>query len=469
MRLIALWKNWEGRAADGKFPLQKWLGGSDHSAVFLTEFSNDPKNAVAPSTSQRAAIKLVAAESGASRQLARWEQAAKLSDAHLLRLFKWGQCEIDGTGVAYVVMEYAEENLAEIVPVRALSDGEAREMLRPATEALVSLHKQGLVHGHIKPSNVMAVDNQLKLSSDGISRTGEQVPNFSVYDAPEIASTGFTSSADMWSLGRTLLTVLTQGEPKPRNDSNDQIHVPAAISEPIRSIVQNCLLIDPAKRSTANDVLLRLSGSRPVKQEVVRSEQTQPAQTVQSKRIENANSAITARGVKPSESPRSDSSKWWIILPVVIAALVIAMWIARAFTKSSGTDAENHSTVSQVANSDAGSTSGSSDNTSSQHGTIPGGVLQKVMPDVSHNALHTVRGRLKVGVQVSVDSAGNVSGAKLVAAGPSQYFAGHALAAARQWKFTPAQVNGQPAASEWMLRFQFERGGSEVSPTETKP
>jgi hypothetical protein len=30
------WKKWEGRV-DGKFPLGHWLGGSEHSAVFLTE------------------------------------------------------------------------------------------------------------------------------------------------------------------------------------------------------------------------------------------------------------------------------------------------------------------------------------------------------------------------------------------------------------------------------------------------
>ena len=33
------WKSWEGRTVDGKFPLRQYLGGSDHSAVFLTELS----------------------------------------------------------------------------------------------------------------------------------------------------------------------------------------------------------------------------------------------------------------------------------------------------------------------------------------------------------------------------------------------------------------------------------------------
>jgi hypothetical protein len=41
--------------------------------------------------------------------------------------------------------------------------------------------------------------------------------------------------------------------------------------------------------------------------------------------------------------------------------------------------------------------------------------------------------------------------------------------AARSWKFTPPQINGQPASSQWLLRFQFGRTSTQVSPTETKP
>ncbi len=49
------WKKWEGRV-DGKFPLRHWLGGSEHSAVFLTE---RPGHA-----DQKVAIKLIAADAG---------------------------------------------------------------------------------------------------------------------------------------------------------------------------------------------------------------------------------------------------------------------------------------------------------------------------------------------------------------------------------------------------------------------
>ena len=65
------WKQWEGQVVNGSFPLRQYLGGSDHSAVFLTERrGRDP---------QKAAIKLIAVDpANTAVQLARWEFAAKL-------------------------------------------------------------------------------------------------------------------------------------------------------------------------------------------------------------------------------------------------------------------------------------------------------------------------------------------------------------------------------------------------------
>ena len=51
------WRAWEGRVVGGKFPLRTWLGGSDHSAIFLTEQQEKP--------SRKAAIKLIPADAEA--------------------------------------------------------------------------------------------------------------------------------------------------------------------------------------------------------------------------------------------------------------------------------------------------------------------------------------------------------------------------------------------------------------------
>ena len=207
-----LWEKWEGRIIDGKFPLRQWLGGCEHSSVFLTERGAEQ--------SQKAAIKLIPAEDlDEDAQLSRWADAAKLYHPHLIRLFERGRCEIDGTRFLYVVTEYAEEDLAQILPLRALSAEEVSEMLPPIAEAMAFLHQAGFAHTRIKPSNVMAVENQVKISADGLRRNGEHgdASETSAYAAPEMATTGASPAADVWSLGVLLVAVLTQREPKSGN------------------------------------------------------------------------------------------------------------------------------------------------------------------------------------------------------------------------------------------------------------
>ena len=81
------WKRWEGQVVNGEFHLRRYVGGSDHSAVFVTERS---------AQQQKAAIKLVPADpQNADLQLSRWERAGKLSHPNLLRLFQAGRCELE--------------------------------------------------------------------------------------------------------------------------------------------------------------------------------------------------------------------------------------------------------------------------------------------------------------------------------------------------------------------------------------
>ena len=63
------WKKWEGQVVNGEFRLRQYLGGSDRSAVFLTDRGErDP---------QRLAIKLTRANGdNPELQLSWWELAA---------------------------------------------------------------------------------------------------------------------------------------------------------------------------------------------------------------------------------------------------------------------------------------------------------------------------------------------------------------------------------------------------------
>src|SRR5882757_8146001 len=93
------WKQWEGQVVSGKFPLLRYLGGSEYSAVFLTEFNQSERP-------QRAAIKLIPAGGETDElQLSRWRAAVALSHPHLISTFDEGRCEVAGVALLYVVME----------------------------------------------------------------------------------------------------------------------------------------------------------------------------------------------------------------------------------------------------------------------------------------------------------------------------------------------------------------------------
>ena len=102
-------------------------------------------------------------------------------------------------------------------------------------------------------------------------------------------------------------------------------------------------------------------------------------------------------------------------------------------------------------------------------GAAKGAVAQRVMPDVARSASRTIRGTLNVSVRVDVSPGGEVQNASFDSAGPSKYFARVAMEAARRWKFTPAQANGQPVPSVWTLHFAFTRENTHVTPVQTSP
>jgi TonB family protein len=436
---IELWKNWEGKLVDGTFPLRKWLGGSDHSAVFVTE-----RTARAP---QKTAIKLIPAESpSSSAQLARWTDAARLAHPHLIQLFEHGRTEIDGTPIFYVITELADENLAEVIPVRSLSSDEVIAVLRPAAEALQFLHNAGFVHGRIKPSNILAVGEQLKLSADSIRKVNEPEASLATraYAAPEAGSVGFTPASDVWSLGLTLLTVSRQAEPKVGTGSARQVSIPQTLPQPVRGIIEHCVQTEPSKRPSASDILNQISGQR----------------------SQSDRDAVTSR-THPSKA--KNESRISTLVPIGLVALLLLTWIGSRVFGHHSTPAPAVGIQTTQPDTKAEPAAPPATQAPPRTGLVRGTVRKQVSPDVSRSALHTITGRLKVVVRASVDAFGNVTTVKLTSPGPSAYFSTRAVAAARQWKFNPPLVNGQAAASEWLLRFQFTRSSAQVVPSEIKP
>src|ERR1700719_3863614 len=264
------WKQWEGQVVDGKFPLSRYLGGSEHSAVFLTERGAPP---------QKAAIKFIQVdEPDAELQLFRWKHAATLSHPHLPRIFESGRCRLGDFDLLYVLMEYAEENLSQFLPQRPLTPAEARDVLTPALQALAFLHGECLVHAHVRPSNILAIEDQLKLSSDGICSAAEHSEQSllpaaepqqgvsaasprqaSPYDPPEIAKGIISPAGDIWSLGLTLVEALTQHLPESAGSVPQDPLVPDTLPAVYQDIARHCLHRDPQRRWTVVEIGVRLN------------------------------------------------------------------------------------------------------------------------------------------------------------------------------------------------------------------
>src|SRR6202158_1300370 len=254
------WKRWEGRTVDGRFPLQSYLGSSDHSAVFLTVTQPSGDD------SEKAAIKLIPAGAvDANHQFLRWKAASELSHPNLIRIFEAGRGELDGTDLLYIVLEYAAENLSQILRERALTAEETRGMLAPVLRALQFVHDKGFVHGHIQPSNILAVGDEVKLSRDALSMAGERNSGAratSAYDPPEAATGAISTAADPWQLGMTLIEVLTQRLTAWDLAGMSAPQGPAAVPEPFREIAGHFLQVDTGKRWTVGEILHRVEADR---------------------------------------------------------------------------------------------------------------------------------------------------------------------------------------------------------------
>ena len=434
--------SWVGNVVEGKFPLQQWLGGSAHSAVFLTQRH-----------SQKTAIKLIPATGDeAEHYLARWRAAAQLSHPHLLRIFDSGRCKIDGTPLVYVVMEYADEDLAQIFPQRVLTPAEVSELLPPLLDALTYLRGKGFVHSRVKPSNVLAVTDELKLSADQILSAAEtnSTRRRDVYDAPETAAGIFSPAGDVWSVGVTLVAMLTQNESFADDNSQRDPDLPGAIPEPFRGIARECLHLDPRRRCSLAEIKARLQPpgrSVPAPPPVVGSPKT-------------------------LASPYRTT--WRILIPIAGLLLLIfgLRWLrkpASPIASAQPSNGKSEAVAPQKAPNPPPATPTPAASTSApaaaaKKTAAQGEAVHKILPEVPQSARNTITGKIRVSVRVEVDPSGKVTSAKLASAGPSKYFANLAWKAAQRWEFIPPSVDGQPAPSVWMLRFRFGRTGTEATP-----
>ena len=448
------WTRWQGQVINGVFPLGRFLGHSDHSGVFLTRPRSEGGREVA--------IKLLPATRAQEElQIPRWARAGALAHPHLLPLLEWGSCQLDGLPYLYVVMEYADQTLAQLLLQRALTAEEAREMLRPILKAFEFLHRQDLLQGQLQPANVLVVGDQLKLSSDTIRHRSEarlSAGDPSAYEPPEGRDGHNSAAGDIWALGVSLFEALARRSPVSAAHRN--IALPADFPPEFRDVVGRCLSHRPEDRPDVDSLLGWMQGralkAAPETVQAPARERPNPTPKPASPAPATVSSALDADAAHRAPSAAKTPRRRAFAIAALAAGLIaLLVWTGeRLFTARSSSAVVPAGAASEATPPLAAAppvpTAGPSE------ATAPF-ALHQVTPNVPQSAARTLRGHVKVAVRALVDPDGSVSAVIADRGGPSKYFQRLALGAAKQWVFPQA-----PARRLVEIQFDFSRDGTTV-------
>jgi hypothetical protein len=355
-------------------------------------------------------------------------------------------------------MEYAEQTLAQILPRRALTLDEVRELLPPTLDALAFLHGKNLVHCRVKPPNFLVVNDQLKLSSDSVRPA--QARNSTV-----------TPAGDVWGLGATIVEALTQHPP---DKGGQAASLPDTLPSAFADIVRRCLSTDPADRPAIADLDAQFKGPPPTPAAAPQRPSIAPAPSMFPVVV-----APSAPAVAPLTLPRKR-----LIVPAsaaVVVMLALAWAGSRLLHTRSATPAAAPAatatppglpiaaaplsaptaapTAAPVAKSAANSAASSAAaDASALSNPAAEAVVHEEIPSISRRAQASIRGTIKVTFRVTVDRAGTVIGQSPENRGSSKYFTRVSGEAAKKWLF----VADSRDSRQWLLQFEFTRSGTSV-------
>ncbi len=174
---------------------------------------------------RRVALKLIAPD--AARDEAFREQfereslvAAKVDDPHVIPIYTVGR----EVGTLFIAMRLVPgRDLGEKLARRRLEPAEAARLISQVAEGLDAIHKSGLIHRDVKPSNILlagddgsehayvadfALAKQAAISS-GLTRQGRVVGTIDYVSPEQIEQRQVDARADVYSLGCVLYKTLT--------------------------------------------------------------------------------------------------------------------------------------------------------------------------------------------------------------------------------------------------------------------
>jgi diguanylate cyclase (GGDEF)-like protein len=196
------------------------------------------------------------------------KSAGQLNHPNIVTIYDLGE----SGDTAYIAMELMEGRDLQVIinGKRRLLVTDALNIAIQVAAGLSYAHQRGVVHGDIKPSNIMVLGNNLvKIADFGIARMAstlegkqeEAVYGTAPYMSPEqIMGKAIDARSDIFSLGVVLYTMLTDRLPFPEEDisllKNQIVNVvpekPSSLNpgipEALNAVVYRCLAKTPDDR-----------------------------------------------------------------------------------------------------------------------------------------------------------------------------------------------------------------------------
>jgi serine/threonine protein kinase len=260
-----------------------------------------------PMIGRPVAIKLFSPELAKGEARERFLREARvvgqLSHPNIVTLYDLGIDE--ATLNPYLGMEHIDGTpLNRVLEKGTLPLNRASAWVAHAAEALDVAHKRGVIHGDVKPANILiTADGKVKLTDFGMARVARREARDSAllgtpaYWCPEqIMGRPQDARSDIFSLGVVLYEMITGTRPfdaeslqgicnrvlssTPNAVSQLQPSVPAAFDD----IVSSCLAKNPEVRIASCDALAQMLFPHARKPLLVTSAQTKPQPTATSLR-----------------------------------------------------------------------------------------------------------------------------------------------------------------------------------------
>lgn len=284
---------------------------------------------------------------------------------------------------AYYVMDYIEgESLSDIVKREgAMDENRATYYIKKVGEALEYIHSQNMTHFDVKPANIMVRKNDdfPILIDFGLSKqyneSGEATTTgltgvskgFSAIELTNLSEvTTFSEQSDVYSLGATLLYLLTGTIPPDASalvSGIEELTFPAGMSENLRKAITSAMEVNRKKRCKNVKEFFKIIDSRnsfvsasevsdyginPLYDEDDEDTQyidVKPRNYHNSTSTYSSNSSISDENEKndmsdsvndtdydQTEEPKNNN--WWWIVAVVV--IIISIWGLLEFGKPRG-------------------------------------------------------------------------------------------------------------------------------------